>query len=816
MWPCLGANVSNEGVISAKLGTVALAAGNAMTLDMAGDGLLNVTVNQGAVNALAQNGGMIQADGGQVLLTAQAAGTLLQSVVNNTGVIQAQTIENHNGTIRLMGDMQSGTVNVGGKLDASAPNGGDGGFIETSAAHVKVADNTIVTTRSAQGNSGTWLIDPQDFTISATATGTITGGTPSGDVSGNTLTTALGSGNVTILSNQGSTAGNGDINVNDAVSWNANMLTLTAVNNINVNAVMTASVNASLTLNPGGTGTVVTGRDASGNFAGRVDFSGAGTLTIGGTLYTVINSLGAEGSITGTDLQGMRGNAPNLAGHYALGSNIDATATGTTWAAVGFVPIGVTGTEFTGTFDGLGHTITGLTIKPASADAGLFGASGTTSTFRNVGLVGGSVIGAAGSGGLVGTNGAGSTVNNSYNTGSVVGAAGTGGLVGSNTTAAISNSYTTGNVNGAAGTGGLVGSNTTGAISNNYATGIVVGSSAGTGGLVGSNTTGAVSKSYAAGSVTGAGAATGGLLGSTGASTVSDSYATGNVSGGGVGAGGLIGTSTGTVTTSYSTGSVSGAGSQFGALVGGVAGTVTSSFWNSDTSLIATSVGGGRSMTTAQMKAQANFTSATADNGNVNPNWDFANTWVMYNGLTYPLLRPFMTPLTVTANNDTRTYNAVAYSGGNGVTPTPGGNLLGTVSYSGSSQGAINANSYVITPSGLYSNQQGYIISYANGTLTIGAKALTAVSLTGTVTKTYNGDATVTNLTTGNYSIAGFVAGEGATIGVTSGTYGAGKDVQGPGSTVTSAVLAAGDYTATGTTLLSNYDSNTTLNQEET
>ena len=44
--------------------------------------------------------------------------------------------------------MQSGTVNVAGKLDASAPNGGDGGFIETSAAHVKVADNAIITTQS--------------------------------------------------------------------------------------------------------------------------------------------------------------------------------------------------------------------------------------------------------------------------------------------------------------------------------------------------------------------------------------------------------------------------------------------------------------------------------------------------------------------------------------------------------------------------------------------------------------------------------------------------------------------------------------------
>lgn len=60
----LGANVSNQGLISANLGTVALAAGNAMALDMAGDELLNVTVNQGVVDALVQNGGLIRANGG--------------------------------------------------------------------------------------------------------------------------------------------------------------------------------------------------------------------------------------------------------------------------------------------------------------------------------------------------------------------------------------------------------------------------------------------------------------------------------------------------------------------------------------------------------------------------------------------------------------------------------------------------------------------------------------------------------------------------------------------------------------------------------
>jgi filamentous hemagglutinin family protein len=153
----LGANVANNGVISARLGSVALAAGNAMTLDVAGDGLLNVAVNQGVVNALVQNGGLIQADGGQVLLTARSAASLLQSAVNNTGVIQAQTLQNHKGVIKLMGDMQSGTVNVGGKLDVSgAAMGQTGGNVTVTGHHVGLFSGHIDASGDAGG--GTVLI----------------------------------------------------------------------------------------------------------------------------------------------------------------------------------------------------------------------------------------------------------------------------------------------------------------------------------------------------------------------------------------------------------------------------------------------------------------------------------------------------------------------------------------------------------------------------------------------------------------------------------------------------------------------------------
>ncbi|MGZ8361369.1 MAG: filamentous hemagglutinin N-terminal domain-containing protein, partial [Allosphingosinicella sp.] len=246
----LGASVSNQGIIAARLGTVALAGGQAVTLDVAGDGLLNVTVDTGAVNALVSNGGMIRADGGQVVLTAQAAGQLLRTAVNNTGVIEARTIGNREGRIVLLGDMQSGSMNVNGVLDASAPDGGDGGFVETSAASVTIADSARVTTAAPAGITGTWLIDPQDFTVGA-----------GGNISGATLSALLVTNSVIISTLTGpdvttpgtppvtnlntAVEGPGDIHINEPIAWVASpsttTLTLNALRDVNINAAITAT-----------------------------------------------------------------------------------------------------------------------------------------------------------------------------------------------------------------------------------------------------------------------------------------------------------------------------------------------------------------------------------------------------------------------------------------------------------------------------------------------------------------------------------------------------------------------------------------------
>jgi gliding motility-associated-like protein len=143
--------------------------------------------------------------------------------------------------------------------------------------------------------------------------------------------------------------------------------------------------------------------------------------------------------------------------------------------------------------------------------------------------------------------------------------------------------------------------------------------------------------------------------------------------------------------------------------------------------------------------------------------------------------------LTVTANNASKTYDKVAYSGGNGISyagfitgDNAANSVTGTVSYGGNAQGAVNANTYAITPSGL--NSANYAIAYKDGTLTINKAGLTVTAQN--ASKTYNGLA----YTGGNgISYSGFVSGDNAANSVT-GTVAFGGTSQG-------AINVASNYT---------------------
>ncbi len=125
--------VANNGIIAAKTGAVVLASGTAFTVDPYGDGLIQFAVNAPTteapegMDALVSNSGEIYADGGTVILTAEAVSGIVDNVVNMDGVIQAQTIEGRNGQIALVGGSGAGAVNVAGTLDASGNDAGEAG-----------------------------------------------------------------------------------------------------------------------------------------------------------------------------------------------------------------------------------------------------------------------------------------------------------------------------------------------------------------------------------------------------------------------------------------------------------------------------------------------------------------------------------------------------------------------------------------------------------------------------------------------------------------------------------------------------------------
>lgn len=165
----------------------------------------------------------------------------------------------------------------------------------------------------------------------------------------------------------------------------------------------------------------------------------------------------------------------NLSNHYELGSNINLEEYNN------WLPI----SNFSGSIDGNGYTISNLSINRDNNSVGLF-ASTHNATISNIGLIDVNIQGSSRVGALIGTSFF-SSIQQSYATGAVSGIGRVGGLVGSvEDSTTINQSYANVDVSGTSNVGGLVGSLTTFNLNINqsYAIGKVNGSSS-VGGLVG-------------------------------------------------------------------------------------------------------------------------------------------------------------------------------------------------------------------------------------------------------------------------------------------------------------------------------------------
>jgi len=255
-----------------------------------------------------------------------------------------------------------------------------------------------------------------------------------------------------------------------------------------------------------------------------------------------------------------------------------------------WTPIGTSGLPFTGTYDGSGFRISGLSTASATADyVGLFGATGGSASVTNT-HVSGAIVADEFVGGLIG-EATGTTVTGSSSAVAVSGNYAVGGLIGRADQSTVEDSSATGAVTDPPPVsgqimGGLVGSSEWTTIRSSRASGAVTGQTV-LGGLVGYMSLGQMSESFATGSVSGF-SVVGGLLGNrVGSVPISDSYARGTVAVSGNSGGGLLGgdDGSGTAMRTYSTGGVTG-GSNVAGFIGYLSAPQVwgASFWDTSTS----------------------------------------------------------------------------------------------------------------------------------------------------------------------------------------------------------------------------------------
>ncbi len=577
-----------------------------------------------------------------------------------------------------------------------------------------------------------------DLTISSAATSGVTctagvcrGSGGAANLNLTDLTNMLGSSDITL---QGDSTFQ-DILVRVPVAWaSTHKLTLDAYRSIMINAAVTVQGTSGLTLTTGGSGTLSIPKNVA-------FWDLTSTLVINGNSYTLASDI----ATLAADIAA----APSA--RYALADNYDATADGT-YASVA-IP-----TTFTGTFEGLGNTISHFTLTDAttSTATGLFStlhggairdlkmtaATVATSkehgggvgilvgyndggTIANVRIQGRMTCRGAGYtsvGGITGDSASGGSIDSAYaNVIVKIGAARTAeaGILAGNNTTTITNSQSAGKISQIGNSrtvtmGGLVGYNW-GTISDSQSSASVT--RGGTiGGLVGVNV-GTISNAAASGTVAGPADNAGGLAGFNSViylsvGNITGSHASGNVTNTGGTAGGLAGQNMGSaISSSYATGNVSGdlaAGGIAGidGTFNGTGGTIDTSFATGTVTAAYSGIAGG---VTGGIGAEA----LGQPGGSVSRSFATGNVTGGDNSMVGGVVG------TITVGSVQDVYAMGAVSGG---TNSKVGGLVGRNGFDASDQGTI-ATSY---STGAVSGGAGSTLGGLLGFQTAGAGSVTS------------------------------------------------------------------------------------------
>jgi filamentous hemagglutinin family protein len=298
--------IENHGSITAPEGEIGLFAGKNVLLSQRPDGLglsASVSLPSGSVD----NFGRLTADGGAIALHAQ--------VVNQNGLIQANSVREKNGIIELLASDSvnlgadsvltangaAEAVSAGGRIIVNGGNnftdvagsqisvrggglGGNGGFAEVSADNMSAIHSRLDGQAAAGSTGGRLLIDPNNITIGFSGAGDIGSGTVdsesppvNGTLTLNVFSAFLGFAQIDLQARNNITIGAGvfwDLANSTGISDPGSWLRLEAGNNLTVGS------GASIVGGPGWSVSLEAGRDFNAATGVR---SGVGNITFAGS-----------------------------------------------------------------------------------------------------------------------------------------------------------------------------------------------------------------------------------------------------------------------------------------------------------------------------------------------------------------------------------------------------------------------------------------------------------------------------------------------------------------------------------------------------
>lgn len=177
----LGGNVATSGTITVPQGRIALNAGEAATLDLTGDGFMQMVMPTASLPSVAPAGTRMLMSPAAVVGAVRSMVHIPQDVVATSARVSGDTL--------ILGGGE-GTTSVSGTLDVSSPTG-KGGTVNVGGANIALNGATI----DASGATGGGTVAIRGRTHGAAVPGLTTAGTVSIDADTTIRADALASGN---------------------------------------------------------------------------------------------------------------------------------------------------------------------------------------------------------------------------------------------------------------------------------------------------------------------------------------------------------------------------------------------------------------------------------------------------------------------------------------------------------------------------------------------------------------------------------------------------------------------------------------------